>query len=721
MAITSARIQVKRGNEVDFDAEKMLVGEWALSTDKRIVRICVAPNVCIRMATYDAFEVDMAKIEKILEECQAIEDAVELINSQVSEKLQATIEYTNQAKQYRDETEQFRNEVESMVDIGIATTERAGIVKPDGITIRVDEDGTIHADNGTVDYNELENKPSINGMELSGDKSLDELGIASVEALEETNSKVNIIIDKAELNIKNTASGENIHLTDSANGKNVGFGLYGKAEQKQYSGKNLLENTAESQTVNGVTFTVNEDGSVTVNGTATSNAFFALNPIALDGKYIMSGCPSNAGNYWMYGQENSVVDTGNGITFEYSGSFTPVIRINGGITVSNLTFYPMIRLASITDGTFEPYVGGIASPSPDYPQEITVSGSDGSVEVKSVGKNLLKNTLTSYTVGNVVFATNEDGTVNVNGQTSDVAISSLSLCDMELTEGSKYILSGGVSSSVRLFIYYKEDYTKLNVYSNGNDASFTVPITGIYRVCIRVYENTTVANALIKPMLRLPSDTDSTFEPYTETTSTIPTPDGLCGIKVSSGGNYVDENGQQWICDEVVKYADSSGKRIQRIGKAVFDGSDDEEWFLYETIYYSIPKTSIANYNLPFGAIDMLSSHFTISVDGAVIGKMWVGNSYINFNFDNGVMGVEEFKTWLSTDNVELYYPLATPIITDLSAEEIAEIEKLHTFYPITNISNDADCGMSITYMADAKNYIDNRLALIESAMLNNI
>lgn len=34
-------------------------------------------------------------------------------------------------------------------------------------------------------------------------------------------------------------------------------------------------------------------------------------------------------------------------------------------------------------------------------------------------------------------------------------------------------------------------------------------------------------------------------------TLTLPTPNGISGIPVTSGGNYTDENGQQWICDEV--------------------------------------------------------------------------------------------------------------------------------------------------------------------------
>ena len=44
--------------------------------------------------------------------------------------------------------------------------------------------------NGTEDYNELENKPSINGVELQGDKSFEDLGELTL-----TNSELKDLID----------------------------------------------------------------------------------------------------------------------------------------------------------------------------------------------------------------------------------------------------------------------------------------------------------------------------------------------------------------------------------------------------------------------------------------------------------------------------------------------------------------------------------------------
>lgn len=69
--------------------------------------------------------------------------------------------------------------------VPIATTSTPGIVKPDGTTITIDSDGTIHSvgggggTGGTTDYNALDNKPQIEGNTLNGNKTADELGLMS--------------------------------------------------------------------------------------------------------------------------------------------------------------------------------------------------------------------------------------------------------------------------------------------------------------------------------------------------------------------------------------------------------------------------------------------------------------------------------------------------------------------------------------------------------------
>ena len=53
-------------------------------------------------------------------------------------------------------------------------------------------------------------------------------------------------------------------------------------------------------------------------------------------------------------------------------------------------------------------------------------------------------------------------------------------------------------------------------------------------------------------------------------TIALQTLNGLRGIPVTSGGNYTDPSGQQWVCDEVDL---ERGVRVQRVDKAAFDST----------------------------------------------------------------------------------------------------------------------------------------------------
>lgn len=72
-----------------------------------------------------------------------------------------------------------------------------------------------------------------------------------------------------------------------------------------------------------------------------------------------------------------------------------------------------------------------------------------------------------------------------------------------------------------------------------------------------------------KPQMLL-SDKLLPYSPYREQLLTLPTPNGLPGIPVTSGGNYTDQNGQQWVCDEVDL---ERGVKVQRVDKTAFDST----------------------------------------------------------------------------------------------------------------------------------------------------
>lgn len=145
------------------------------------------------------------------------------------------------------------------------------------------------------------------------------------------------------------------------------------AEQKQHRvRKNLLKNIAKSQTINGVTFTVNSDGSVTCNGKCVNNVavLYIKRPTTFYDEtiqYTLTGCPVGGAYNSTYALEytNSVnqvkPDVGNGVSFTpYRKAIYPNacirIVIFVGYICDNLTFYPMIRKADIEDDTYEPYI-----------------------------------------------------------------------------------------------------------------------------------------------------------------------------------------------------------------------------------------------------------------------------------------------------------------------------------------------------------------------------
>lgn len=134
-------------------------------------------------------------------------------------------------------------------------------------------------------------------------------------------------------------------------------------------GKNLLNNIATSKTANGVTFTVNSDGSITANGTSTAVTYCVVanwnsDDLVLDvGKYIFSGCPTGGGNktYALgsadHNNSNFIMEYGDGseINMTEKNNRGVYIAVFAGVTVNNLTFYPMIQRADIADNTYDPY------------------------------------------------------------------------------------------------------------------------------------------------------------------------------------------------------------------------------------------------------------------------------------------------------------------------------------------------------------------------------
>ena len=198
------------------------------------------------------------------------------------------------------------------------------------------------------------------------------------------------------------------------------------------------------------------------------------------------------------------------------------------------------------------------TPTPDAPVPIVSAGDSGSVTVKVTGKNLLQGIRRIVSPSEAI----EGGVkiVNTTGENSRLVFFTA-----ELKKGVQYTVSYKEKlvqgADIRVSVYLpdirqfvtktfipKQDTNTLGIYLNKNEIG-TIEVTDI--------------------QIELGS-TATTYEPYHEQTLTLPTPNGLPGISVPSGGNYTDQNGQQWICDEVDL---ERGVKVQRIDKTAFDST----------------------------------------------------------------------------------------------------------------------------------------------------
>ena len=156
-------------------------------------------------------------------------------------------------------------------------------------------------------------------------------------------------------------------------------------------------------------------------------------------------------------------------------------------------------------------------------------------------------------------------------------------------------------------------------------------------------------------------------------TLTLPTPTGLPGIPVTSGGNYTDENGQQWVCDEVNL---ERGVKVQRVESRRILSSEVKDALLGVNSCYIIEQnmTRPAN-NQQIGHImctHLERTSWSSSVDKGMQGICVISNQpYIGIAIQ-GFKSANEYKDFIDKNEVGIAYELATPIETPLTPAEIA-------------------------------------------------
>jgi hypothetical protein len=477
-----------------------------------------------------------------------------------------------------------------------------------------------------------------------------------------------------------SSQGEN-HLADSDNGKIQDMMLYGKSEQKRYSGKNLLNAMLQTTTQNGVTCTANGDGTYTLDGTANANAVFNLGSVTFTGdtKYKICGCPQGGGiieRYHIepYGSTNEQRDIGNGVIYSLSNDETKAIYIvvTIGFRASNLLFKPMITTdLTATYDDFEPYTGGIPSPNPDYPQEIK---SVVNPTVKVCGKNLFDSKKFPIILNRGL----DTNTGNIYQTMSGKYCATEKYIPFPYS-GKKISFNASMSLCA-----YDQDYKFI---SSVNKYDGQVPSGTIYvRFDIKTEDKD-------KAQIEL-SENATPYEPYHEQTVTLPYT--LNAIPVSSGGN-VTIDGQQYIAD----YVDvERGKLVRMCKEYVITGSERLAMYWLGNASYLRNVCCINNFeNIvlydginPLAMSDMFIGKISENADDErAIYLMLRGSGdktlAIKFLDSDGITTVDLAKQWLIEHKPKTVFVLSTPEEIDLTSEEVQAFKALATYYPITNIS----------------------------------
>ena len=216
------------------------------------------------------------------------------------------------------------------------------------------------------------------------------------------------------------------------------------------------------------------------------------------------------------------------------------------------------------------------------------------------------------------------------------------------------------------------------------------------------------------------------YEPYCTIQSlTLATPNGLPGVPVSKDGNYTDENGQQYICDEVDLGRE---KYVQRVKDFIFN---DKTNFSIDT-YAKHENSILVNIK-----IEDASNRSTLSGNPLLCDKLKAcredifvtdevscgytsGANFLRVRLPISAGTTNEgVKNYLTDKSFKILYILATPIERDLTPEELAAYSSLHTNCPTTVITNDAGAHMEASYVADTGTYIRNMEERLNAKLVN--
>lgn len=532
------------------------------------------------------------------------------------------------------------------------------------------------------------------------------------DEISSNNAKYKDLIPKETKNATNT-----LDISNSSGLDKALVTQYGNTYQETTTGKNLANyNDNINNSVPNLTITTDSDGYIIVNGTKNVGYPVIVNQVEItdileDGEtYTLwqeditpsgtsgfSKCENRIRAINTQGQYSNVRTLGrhtNRLVVDkttFLRYFVDVVLPNNAETYNNYKNRFMLLKGSYNDSDlieYEKYTNG-ASPNPDYPQEIV--NISGKSTLKDVGKNLFDKTTAE--VGKYVTENGELGNSN-NFSASDY---------IQVVSGNSYTYSGChmYDTFASGGAYYDENKGFVSSFKMQYSGTITIPQNAKYvRFSMRHAENDE------DTFMFEFGTTASTYESYKKQSFDLDLPFELCRIE-----DYKDRiyplNGK-WYLEK-------------KIGKVVLNGS--ESWTLPQT------NTNTLRFNCEQGLIDGLDTGtMKIISNKFVNGKATSDNNDYEHirsavkGFPNMIaicinksrlssQNIDGFKTWLSNNNVTVYY-IATPITEEITESNYPtlyeQLNNIKLFEGVNHLTFTNESGLDVEF--DIEYYKDWKL-----------
>lgn len=462
------------------------------------------------------------------------------------------------------------------------------------------------------------------------------------------------------------------------------FNMYGKSEQKQYKGINLFPPDTK----------LGEYAEVSI---PKGSLVF----------WITDRTPTRGGNFRFFNEdktESMWFGVDSGATSKRTTLTVDAKYVQNLIDTDTDFDASKMCLGVGSEPIYEPYTGGIPSPSPDYPQEIK-SAVNPIVKVR--GANLLKLSFKEKSNNGVTVDVVENK-IRFHGTIRDTYAYWRLDNPVVIKKGTKVSLYVDDFNNHGAFVWLKKvsDNSSLLVL---NKREPDVTLKNDFQLTTIGIEQYTVGDTIDFTTTFAVLCNTNQYETYHEQSITLPYT--LNAIPVASGGN-VTINSQQYIADYVDVERGKLVKKLKRFTisdvKAVSTwgvnkNADNITGFYFYTSENGLPKTNN----------DVMASTILQYADSTWGGKN-VGCA-MSSSYDNNyaILSVPtNILEDISSDenacaslvkicentNAIFFYSMASPIETNLTPEEIEQYKKLRTKVPTTIVENNYNTWMKATY-----------------------